>query len=70
MPGTLEIMSAVRKGLDSLQLVEADADSTWTKCIKTRLCDIGRGFGYQVGSKRCGGSKPRLWRMALRRHLA
>ena len=40
----------MRNRLFARRLYEADADSTWTNCIKTRLCDIGRGFGYQVGA--------------------
>ena len=52
MPGKFEIMRAVQKGLDSLT-VELDVDvvkgdGEWTKAFKTKLCEIGRGFGYKV----------------------
>lgn len=48
MPGKQQIMRAIREGLDSLELTPTD---DWTKAILTRLCEIGRGFGFQVGAK-------------------
>ena len=67
MPGTLEIMNAVRKGLDSLDLVAADSTTAWTKAVKTKLCDIGRGFDYQVCASGVEGASPEwlydvIWR--------
>ena len=49
MPGTQEIMEAIRKGLNSLPL--AANDGGWTKAISTMLCELGQGFDYQVGAR-------------------
>ena len=52
MPGKLEIMRAVQKGLDSLTVAlhvdEVGGDKVWTQAVKTKLCEIGHGFGYEV----------------------
>ena len=42
MPGKIEIMGAVRHGLDGLNTDRRASDTVWTKDIKTKLCEIGR----------------------------
>lgn len=42
MPGKIEIMGAVRKGLDGLNTDRRAGNTVWTKDIKTKLCEIGR----------------------------
>ena len=44
MPGKSEIMSAVRDGLDNLEIDDPKGDTEWTKAAKTKLCKIGREF--------------------------
>ena len=51
MPYKEQIMRAVREGLDSLELTTSDGNAVWTKVIATKLCEIGQGFGFQVGAK-------------------
>ena len=41
MPGVLEIMEAVRTGLDSLTLTAQESSKDWTKAVKTKLCERG-----------------------------
>ena len=48
MPGRFEIMRAVRKGLDSLEVAKGKSNTVWTKAVKTKLCEIGREFGCTV----------------------
>ena len=44
-------MRAVREGLDSLEVNRAASDTAWTRAVKTKLCEIGRGrFDYKVGA--------------------
>ena len=53
MPGKLEIMREVRKGLDSLKgkVKRTASDTEWTSAIKTELCRIGRcEFCCKVGA--------------------
>lgn len=55
MPGKLEIMRAVRLGLDSLRGKgkRTARDKEWTSAIKTELCRIGRcKFRCQVGARK------------------
>lgn len=51
MPGRFEIMRAVKKGLDSLETATAAHKSEWTKDVGTKLCGIGRKFGFKVFAK-------------------
>ena len=52
MPGKFEIMRAVQRGLNSLEVDKAESDTIWTKAVKTKLCEIGRGrFGYRVHAR-------------------
>ena len=51
MQGKYQIMRAIREGLDSLDRIESDSDTVWTKAIATKLCKIGQGFGFQVGAE-------------------
>ena len=49
MPGKFEIMRAVRKGLNSLEVGEGKNGTVWTTVVKTELCKIGRDrFGCKV----------------------
>ena len=48
-------MRAVRDGLDNLEVVKPWTDTEGTKAVKTKLCEIGREFGFKVGA---GGVKP------------
>ena len=48
MPGKYQIMRAIREGLDNL----ADSPTDWTKAVLTELCQIGQGFGFEVGAKK------------------
>lgn len=48
MPENSEIIRAVRKGLDSLNIRKATPTGRWTKAVKTELCRIGRNFDYEV----------------------
>lgn len=48
MPVKIEVMNAIREGLANLD-VTPPVD--WTKVVLTKLCDIGRSFGFQVGAK-------------------
>ena len=50
MPGTYQLTRAICEGLDSIELVESDSDTAWTKAIATTLCEIGKRFGFQVGA--------------------
>ena len=50
MPGKYQIMRAIRKGLDSLEVTTSDGNPAWTKAIETKLCEIGRSFDFQVGA--------------------
>ena len=51
MPGKFEIMRAVQDGLNSLEVDKAARDTVWTKAVKTKLCEIGRGrFSCKVGA--------------------
>lgn len=50
MPGVLEIMGAVRTGLDSLTLSAQESSKDWTKAVKTKLCELGRELGCQVAA--------------------
>ena len=53
MPGKFEIMRAVREGLNSLDVDKAARDTEWTRAVKTKLCEIGRGrFGYSVYARK------------------
>ena len=52
MPGKSEIMRAVRDGLDNLEIDDPKGDTEWTKAVKTKLCKIGREFGFKVGAKK------------------
>ena len=45
MPGRFEIMRAVQRGLDSLEIA---TNGEWTEAVETELCRIGRSFGYEV----------------------
>ena len=51
MPGKYQIMRAIQEGLDGLEVTRSDSDTVWTKAIETKLCEIGQGFGFQVGAK-------------------
>ena len=52
MPGKFEIMRAVQKSLNSLE-IDADADDgEWGPVIATKLCDLGRKFGCKVGASK------------------
>ena len=42
-------MRAIREGLDRLDI--STSDPGWTKAIATKLCQIGKGFGFKVGAK-------------------
>ena len=49
MPGKLEIMRAIQKGLNGLEIDKPESDTKWTEAVKTKLCEIGRGrFGLKV----------------------
>ncbi len=49
MPGKFEIMRAVQKDLNSLEVGEGESDTVWTTAVKTKLCKIGRDrFGCKV----------------------
>ena len=52
MPGKFEIMRAVQKGLgpNSLEIDDPKGYVEWTKAVKTKLCEIGRKFGFKVGA--------------------
>ena len=52
MPGKSEIMRAVQKGLDNLEIDDPKGNTEWTKAVKTELCKIGREFKCKVGAKR------------------
>ena len=56
MPGKSEITRAVRDGLDNLEIGDPKGDTEWTKAVKTKLCTIGREFGFKVGA---GGERMR-----------
>ena len=45
-----EIRHAICNGLGSLEITARDGGRAWTKAIKTKLCEIGHEFGYQVGA--------------------
>ena len=49
MPGKCQITKAIREGLDSLNITASDPE--WTNAIATKLCQIGRNFGFKVGAK-------------------
>ena len=49
MPGKSEIMRAVQKGLDNLEIDDPKGNTEWTKAVKTELCKIGRDrFSFEV----------------------
>ena len=50
MPGKSEIMRAVQEGLNSLEIDDPKGYTEWTKVVKTKLCEIGREFGFKVGA--------------------
>lgn len=52
MSRTLEIVNAVRLGLDSLDIAAAESDKIWTETVKTKLCRIGKGFKFCVGANK------------------
>ena len=52
MPGKLEIMRAVREGLDGLKVVQGARDTEWTSAVETELCRIGQcQFRCKVGAR-------------------
>lgn len=55
MPGKFEIMRAVRDGLNNLDVTVSEGSPAWTKAVATKLCEIGRDFGYQVGASKVDG---------------
>ena len=55
MPGKSEIMRAVREGLDNLEVVKPWTDTEGTRAVMTKLCEIGREFGFKAGA---GGVEP------------
>ena len=52
MPGKSEIMRAVRDGLDNLEIDDPKGPTEWTKAVKTKLCEIGREFCFEVGARK------------------
>ena len=50
MSEKIEIMNAIREGLNGLAVTRSDSDKVWTKAIETKLCKIGRYFNFQVGA--------------------
>ena len=52
MPGKSEIMRAVCKSLNSLEILPSAPDGDWFPAIATKLCVLGRKFGFQVGAAR------------------
>ena len=52
MTGTLEIVNAVRSGLDRLDIVAAESDKVWSQKVKTELCRIGKGLKFCVGANK------------------
>ena len=51
MPNSFNIIHAVRRGLDDLQVDAAESNVVWTQAIKTELCRIGRReFRCKVGA--------------------
>ena len=52
MPGKFEIMRAVRDGLDNLEIAADAPPRDWFLVIATKLCDLGRKFGWKVGASR------------------
>ena len=50
MPGKSEIMRAVQEGLNSFEIDDPKGSTEWTKAVKTKLCEIGREFGFKVGA--------------------
>ena len=48
MLGQYHIMRAIQEGLDGLEITTSDSNPVWTKAIATKLCEIGRGFNFQV----------------------
>ena len=67
MPGKSEIVRAVREALDNLEVVKPWTDTEGTRAVMTKLCGDWPRIRLQ---SRCGRRGTRLWRMALRRHLA
>ena len=61
MPGKSEITRAVRDGLDNLEIDDPKGDTEWTKAVKTKLCTIGREFGFKVGAGGVGNSDYGEW---------
>ena len=51
MPGKSEIMRVVREGLNSLEVNKGEGPEVWTKAVKTKLCEIGQNFRYQVRAR-------------------
>ena len=52
MSGKFEIMRAVQKSLNSLEIDAAATDEEWGPFIATKLCDLGRKFGCKVGASK------------------
>lgn len=49
MPGTHDMMEAIRNGLNKLPLTVEDTNKEWTKAIKTMLCELGeKKYNFQV----------------------
>ena len=48
MPGKSEIMRAVQKGLNSLEVSKGEGPKVWNQAVKTKLCKIGRTFDCKV----------------------
>ena len=51
---TSEIMRTIQEALKRLEVDRAASNAVWTKAIKTKLCEIGRGFNYRVGASNVG----------------
>ena len=52
MPRKFEIMREVREGLNSLEVNKATSDTSWTRAVKTKLCEIGCRFDCNVYASR------------------
>ena len=48
MPGKLDIMHAIREGLDTIHFASDVGWADWTTKVKTKLCEIGHRFGCYV----------------------
>ena len=40
----------IKAGLNNLKVGHPRGSAVWTRSVKTKLCKIGRGFGYEVGA--------------------